>query len=380
MTMKTLNVLLLDDEKLVRRSLIKIIDWSLPISLVGDFPNGRQAVEWLETTRTHIDIVLTDSLMPEMDGVEFARWVGERYPDALVIFFSGHSEYELMRDAMRTKAYDYILKPVDRNILNTTLKNAVDLLVERNSLQSISDSVLQNILLGKLSSFDALLPRSISVSRLLYINSMEEPIIQCVENLLIRFCRYHMIPFPFDPKGSVFLCLDPWSGGADFFVADLNEVLRSFDGVVVGISGPVCDMDLHGAFLQAWQVSRSLASSRRLCAAIYADTEQNRLLNGIIVYINGHYLEPIGLQEISDRFGYTYAYISRLLTQSLGKSFTDYITGLRLSRAKELLAVPTIKIATVAANSGFSSTTYFNKVFKQIEGMTPVEYRTQLGV
>jgi two-component system response regulator YesN len=376
--MRPLNLILLDDEKLVRKSLIKIIDWSLPITLAKDFSNGREAVAWLEENPVHVDIVLTDSLMPEMDGVEFARWVGERYPDAMVIFFSGHSEYDLMRNAMRTKAFDYILKPVDRKVLNATLRNAVELLTGRDSLQSISDTVLQNILLGKLTVSDGLFPRTIEVSRVLWVNSVSESVLNHVSSVLDTLCKFHGVRMPEETKGHAFLCLGDGSELDDAFVAALDDALRSFDNVFLGISAPVSDENLHDAFLQAWQTALSLFSSRRLRSAVYADTEQNRLVCGIVAYINDHFLEQIGLQDIVDKFGYTYTYVSKLVTQALGTSFTDYITSLRLAKAKELLAVPSLKISLVSMNSGFSSTTYFNKVFKQTEGMTPLEYRQRI--
>lgn len=71
------------------------------------------------------------------------------------------------------------------------------------------------------------------------------------------------------------------------------------------------------------------------------------------------------------------SYVSRVFSQELGSNFRSYINNLRINLASELLANTDKSIGTICHDVGFSDHSYFNKVFKQLKGVTPSEYRNQ---
>lgn len=105
------RVLLVDDEILVRDAIKENIDWkSLDCELVGDCENGKQAMEFVK--EHPVDIVLTDILMPYMDGMELSHFLHDNYPDVVIVIFSGFGEFEYAKKAIQYGVSEYLLKPV----------------------------------------------------------------------------------------------------------------------------------------------------------------------------------------------------------------------------------------------------------------------------
>ena len=105
------RILLVDDEILVRDAIKENINWAaMDCELVKDCENGRQAWDYVQ--KNPVDIVLTDILMPFVDGLELARLIHENYPDIVVVIFSGFGEFEYAKKAMQYNVSEYLLKPV----------------------------------------------------------------------------------------------------------------------------------------------------------------------------------------------------------------------------------------------------------------------------
>ena len=61
-----------------------------------------------------------------------------------------------------------------------------------------------------------------------------------------------------------------------------------------------------------------------------------------------------------------------------GLNFTDYLSRVRIEKAKNLLLNPNLRVSEIAFEVGFQSLTHFNRVFKKILGQSPTDYRSQL--
>ena len=94
-------------------------------------------------------------------------------------------------------------------------------------------------------------------------------------------------------------------------------------------------------------------------------------------YIRLHFAEDLSLGDIAGHCGISATYLSRIFAQEKGKGVQEYLTDVRVRRAKELLADTNEKIYEIAAEVGYSDAVYFNKVFKKNAGVTPKEYRMQ---
>ena len=105
------RILLVDDEILVRDAIKENIDWAgLDCELTGICENGQQAAEFVK--QHPVDIVLTDILMPYMDGMELSHFLHDHYPDVVIVIFSGFGEFEYAKKAIQYNVSEYLLKPV----------------------------------------------------------------------------------------------------------------------------------------------------------------------------------------------------------------------------------------------------------------------------
>ena len=94
-----------------------------------------------------------------------------------------------------------------------------------------------------------------------------------------------------------------------------------------------------------------------------------------IEYIERNYKEEIKLEDIANAVGLTPVYLHKLLCKSTGQTPHRLLLEKRLTVAKELLAASDMSLVNVAAESGFSSQSYFNAVFKKYCGITPLNFR-----
>lgn len=92
----------------------------------------------------------------------------------------------------------------------------------------------------------------------------------------------------------------------------------------------------------------------------------------------GWFLEPsFSLRDLSERLATNDTYASRAINDGLGMNFSSFINSLRTSHAKSLLTGTQKSVLAIALDSGFGSKATFNRVFKQLVGVTPTAYRTQ---
>lgn len=94
-----------------------------------------------------------------------------------------------------------------------------------------------------------------------------------------------------------------------------------------------------------------------------------------IRYIEKNYQKELRLTDVADFVHLNPQYLSRLLKKDLGTTFTDYLTKLRIEKAKRLLLETNMPIYRIAVELGFSDAAYFSKVFLKSEGKSPFEFK-----
>lgn len=118
-----LKVLIVDDDKIIRKGLIKIIGRKCPdVIIVGEATNGKNALQQLE--ELEVNMVITDIKMPIMDGAELVEEISRLYPSIITIVLSGFDEYKYVRGVMKKGAVDYLLKPISEEDLERVFKEA----------------------------------------------------------------------------------------------------------------------------------------------------------------------------------------------------------------------------------------------------------------
>ncbi len=95
----------------------------------------------------------------------------------------------------------------------------------------------------------------------------------------------------------------------------------------------------------------------------------------VIAYIDAHYQEEIFLDRLAEEFNFSTKYLSALIKNETGQSFSTYVTELRLNRAMDLLLHTDLGIKEIAASVGYEDQRYFHRIFKKKTGKTPSQYR-----
>ncbi|WP_025676740.1 AraC family transcriptional regulator [Paenibacillus massiliensis] len=105
-----------------------------------------------------------------------------------------------------------------------------------------------------------------------------------------------------------------------------------------------------------------------------SDAGLRRTVEQVMAYMNENYMHNISLDSCADYTGTSPFVLSKWFKKVTGKNFIDYLTELRLDKAKELLRDTSLLINDVAVQVGYQHS-YFNRIFKKQEGMTPTHYR-----
>lgn len=165
------RILLVDDEILVRDAIKENIDWkSLDCELVGDCENGKQAAEFVKGHP--VDIVLTDILMPYMDGMELSKFLHDNYPDVVIVIFSGFGEFEYAKKAIQYGVSEYLLKPVTAmeltGVINKMKEKVDQLRREKNKMNKLtenSEKYRKNVQVIRSKNMEALVNCTTDVSK-----------------------------------------------------------------------------------------------------------------------------------------------------------------------------------------------------------------------
>jgi len=107
-------------------------------------------------------------------------------------------------------------------------------------------------------------------------------------------------------------------------------------------------------------------------------SSSNKSIQKVIEHINIHYSDDLSLDYISSMANMSPAYFCEVFKKVTGKTYLDYLTEIRVEKAKSLLRVPNAKISDVAIKVGYDDSNYFSRVFKKYTGMSPAQYRKGL--
>lgn len=103
--------------------------------------------------------------------------------------------------------------------------------------------------------------------------------------------------------------------------------------------------------------------------------EEERAITSITRYVQEHLAEEVSLSVLAEEFHLSAQYISQLFKSEIGVGFLNYLTSIRMEKARKLLVSTNLPIAEVAERAGYGDYRVFTKVFKKSEGITPSQYR-----
>ncbi len=138
------KVLIVDDERLIRKSIRNRLDWAhCGVEICGEAANGEEALRTMQNESP--DIVLTDIRMPLMDGLALIEKASVLCPRTKFIIMSAYSDFDYAKQAIRLGVEDYILKPVKVKELEEVVRKIVHSLDEKKLQQHLRENRKGNI-------------------------------------------------------------------------------------------------------------------------------------------------------------------------------------------------------------------------------------------
>jgi DNA-binding NarL/FixJ family response regulator len=118
--METTKIIIADDHNMFLEGIASLLSNSDDVEIVGKASNGKEALSLLEKTKT--DIIVLDISMPEMDGIEVAKYIKKKYPDLKTLILSTHSNSHMIAKLIRIGIDGYLLKNAEKDELLYAIK------------------------------------------------------------------------------------------------------------------------------------------------------------------------------------------------------------------------------------------------------------------
>lgn len=137
------SLIIVDDEVKIREGLMNLFPWDkIGFEIKGNFSNASDALAYIADNR--IDVVLTDIKMPGMTGIDLSKAVMKQRPDTIVVFLTGYSDFNYMREAILHNVADYLLKPIKYEELYTAFDRISQKLDAKNNTNDNNVNVTSN--------------------------------------------------------------------------------------------------------------------------------------------------------------------------------------------------------------------------------------------
>lgn len=334
------GIYIVDDEPIIRMGLREMIQEKKQFNTIQTYADGMSALKAIIANPP--DIVLTDIQMPRMDGVELCRQIYERNIPTRVIILSGYNEFSYAQKCMSYGVKEYLLKPITEIELYPVLDKV---LREKGPAGAAVFS------LTRFEQLLEIIEESIWTSDR---NSINEAIQQLRAEMLDKQSLDFQWQMVTDGLLSISRRLN--SRGVHFFscLPKKNNTPPE-----------VLSDQIEEWLLQLYE---------------YRGGNQINALEASLAYIDKNLGEELTLEDVADKLGLTPSYFSHYFKKMTGETFVQYRMRKRIERAKQLLAIPHVKIIDIVVEVGYESYPHFSRTFKKATGISPTEFRNALGI
>ena len=350
-----LRVLIADDEKIVRESMRDYLPWSdMGMETPVCVENGALALDYL--CHCPIDIFIMDIRMPVMDGMALLTEISQRDLDVTVIVLSAYDQFEYAQKAIQSrKVFEYVLKPIRRAAFCEILQKAAAEALRRKQARRTTEQDLDLLRHEYLACLEHNCPED-------GIRALQAPLAALLDREeLLDSVRRFFIALYTDTQLAALRGRPSCPRLPEDGLARLNACP---DGATLW----ACFQQQIDALLPyldtVGQTSR---------------TKANAVIEHCLDEIHRHYTEKdFSLNRLADQMQLNPNYLSTRFKKETGTGFVRYVNGLRIRRAQELLRDMRYRTNEVADLVGFENPRYFTRIFKELTGVAPSEYRNRL--
>lgn len=378
-----LKVIFVDDEPFIMQGLSMIIDWEANgYEIVGMAGNAGEAIELIEQKEP--DLVIADVHMPEMTGLELLENVHQKRKDVSFIMLSGFSDFSYVRKALMEGCIDYLLKPVNKQDLLAALEKVRDIRKEQNELKKWTDTITKTPLFHFFTQFNP--KKSISDIEANSWNSNDAPDSKKLSDELIHAVETNNKEDIMEKSKALHWML---TQADDLFVnMELNYIIYELLHLAITVDDSIDQQEvlqfISDSVLDNKEKEKEESNLQKVMldyGEYLCELRGNQsigMMGEIENYMKKHYAENITLKDLGKRFFVNSAYLGQIFKKQFGESFKDYLNGMRIQKAEELLIYSDKKIYEIATEIGYKDIDYFINKFIAIKGCTPAKFRKQM--
>ncbi|MDO4552625.1 MAG: response regulator [Bacillota bacterium] len=378
-----MHVLIVDDEPLIREGLAGSVNWELlGFSVVSSAADGMEALASVELSPP--DLILTDVRMPYLDGLELSARVREILPDVCIVIISGHEEFAYARAAMKLNVFDYILKPIKLDELTEVVRRAAGHI--RTQRERREDDYYAEIFKGPVNGrgpalfLDKAVAEAPDAMELCDIREFSRALASGGSDETLS--RYQEIQERFLKMDSCPRILLQLTCSNLFFeckhaVEEQDGQLEAiFDSPVEVFRSVMTQPTMQEMFQALTPILSAMLSHRDSLHGNHFSREVDMAKK----YIQDHFNEvDLSLNSVARHVNMSACYFSVVFKKETGVTFINYLTQVRIEKARELLRSSKLKSYEISYQVGYNNPTYFSTVFKKLTGVSPVDYKKQGG-
>ena len=359
------KLLYVDDEELMRDCIFDAVKWEdYRILPVGVAENGVDALEIAIVEKP--DIVVTDIMMPHMDGLELVKELRKILPATRIIILSGYNEFVYAQKAIEYKVTSYILKPfVPQKLIDSVLEAVREIEEEFERAQTGRD----------LFSADNNLNLPIEkISELKYVIEFGHTgnITGVVGSIFDEIVMNNRNPLPASKLTafSVFNFVKRILGDMEVNKAKILEMFSDFNDSVSNSS----EIDEIRKILES-----RLEEMVKMLEGNNSSKDRQAIEMSRKIIQDDYANENLCLNSIADQIHLSPGYLRQLFKKVTGESINSYLTTVRIKHAHELLAATDKKLHEIALEVGYKDEFYLSNVFKKHYGIRPSDVRARHG-
>lgn len=387
------KTLFVDDERLIREGISNLIDWE---RITGQeltlADNAKVALKYLEHEK--YEIVISDIYMQDMNGIELAKCIKEKWPDVVVILLSAYEDFDYARKAIEAGVFKYLLKPVIPEELEDAVNEAISQVkineetkkridysqeVLEDYRRELKKSLWKDILSGNVRNEDEILERfekmnmskNISPIYVVVYETDDETMLyqnQVAIDKVVSSCFEGYIDTVFMDNYIVILLEKENAKSVLYAFGDLVKEMFHFE-VYMGEGKIVKDLStLHMSVESAkYNIQKNRANKK---------DEPTQIVLAAVEMIRKE-IENVdfNINTIANALYLTPAYFSRVFKRKMGMTCKDFIKNYRIDLAKELLQNTDLSIQQISEKTGYATVYYFSQQFKQVTGESPGSFR-----
>lgn len=361
------KMILADDDYITREGLRDLIDWpGMGIEIVDEAEDGGEALK--KAKLLNPDIIITDVVMPGMDGIKLTEMLKQQMPEVKVIMISAHQDIQFIKASIKLDTIDYILKPFNPEELKQVVRKVIDRIKSEKAEKRMKEDLNRY--------FD----KGISSTGLPVIVDLQEKIVNLSGTGQTQQLESEI-------KGFFYTIRQLKMGSMIFLTSICSELLvKSLKKVTANEKNEVVAMVRDSLqdfkLLQTTAQMESFVIDKLLfIETIINESKSNksrRAVREVERLIEKNYNQNITIQYLADEVYMSIGHLQNLFKKETGQTINNYITAVRMDKAKILLKDSGIKIYEVANSVGYQDTNYFTRIFRKVVGENPVDYRERM--